>query len=117
MPGRSLSLFLRWSDVFLRGIHLSGVVLLGGAVLGADVSVAWGGGTVLLSGVAMLLVEVWNRPELVSQWTGASLILKLGLVAWMLLDESLRTPLFWLIVIWSAIFAHAPSSFRHRRWK
>ncbi len=116
MPGPALSQFLRWLDVFLRGAHISGIVLLGGALLGAQLPFPLAGGLVLASGVSMLVVEVWNRPELVRQWTGASLLLKLGLAAWMLADPGLRAPLFWLIVGWSAIFAHAPSTFRHRRW-
>jgi hypothetical protein len=116
VPGPKLSRFLRWLDVFLRGAHLSSVVLFGAVVLGASVSGQIAGLAVLCSGLTMFAVEVWNRPEMLRQWTGASLLLKLGLVAWMLLDTSLRLPLFWLIVGWSAMFSHAPSTFRHRRW-
>ncbi len=116
MPGPRLSTFLRWLDVFLRGAHLASIVLLGAAVLGAPLAPGPAGGAVLASGVLMLITEVWNRPELVRQWTGLSLLLKLGLVAWMMAAPALRQPLFWLIVGWSAVFAHAPSTFRHRRW-
>jgi hypothetical protein len=31
----------------------------------------------------------------------------------MALDASARLPLFWLIVVGSAVFAHAPARFRH----
>jgi len=116
LPGPTLSRILRWLDVFLRGIHLASVVLLGAAILGAAVPVQAAGLTVLVSGISMFASEAWNRPDMLRQWSGASLLLKLGLVAWMVLDESLRQPLFWLIIAWSAIFAHAPSTFRHRRW-
>jgi hypothetical protein len=116
MPKPVLSTFLRWLDVFLRGAHLVSIVLLGSAILGAPVAAGLAGAAVLASGVAMLITEVWNRPELLRQWTGLSLLLKLALVGWMLGDGTWRAPLFWLIVGWSAIFAHAPSTFRHRRW-
>ena len=116
MPGPKLSRFLRWLDVYLRGLHLVSVVLLGAAVLGSPIHLHTAGLAVLLSGLALFIVEAWNRPDMLRQWSGASLLLKLGLVAWMMLDDSLRQPLFWLIIGWSAIFAHAPSTFRHRRW-
>lgn len=116
MHSPALAKILRWLDVFLRGIHLSAVVLLGSAVLGAATPLPLAGGLVLLSGVLMLAIEIRQHPAMLFQWTGASLALKLALVAWMMIDPALRQPLFWLIVTWSAVFAHAPASFRHRRW-
>jgi len=34
-------------------------------------------------------------------------------VGWMAMDAASRPILFWLIVVASAIFAHAPGRFRH----
>jgi hypothetical protein len=43
------------------------------------------------------------------------MLLKLALLGWMLAAPNLREPLFWIVVGWSAVFSHAPASFRNAR--
>lgn len=111
-PGR----LLRWFSVLLRAIHLATAIGLGAAILGAELDVQRQAIGVLISGVAMLALDLRCKPQMVWEWTGASMLLKLVLIGWLALDAGLREPLFWVIVIWSVVFAHAPREFRHGRW-
>lgn len=106
----------RWASVGLRGLHLVTVIGLGAAVLGAPLSAGTQALAVLLSGLAMTAVDFWGDTRLFRDRSGQALLLKLLLVGVMAVSASLREPLFWLIVVWSAIFAHAPASFRHAPW-
>jgi len=95
---------------------MAAVVLLGATVLGAPPRTpGWLSGVVLLiSGVVLFVLEYWKTSDHVRQLAGASSIAKLALIAWMVLDPRRAEFFFWLIVLWSVIFAHAPASFRHR---
>ncbi len=104
----------RWLDVALRAVHLATIVLAGAALLGAPLDLRLQLAGVLFSGMALMAVEFLGRPELFFRWSGLSLLIKLGLVGLMLLFPAALRPLFWAVLLWSAIFAHAPSSFRHR---
>ena len=107
----------RWLSVFLRGVHLVAVIHLGVAVLGtaAPAQSNHGGIAVLLSGALIWALDLWSKPGHLFEGAGISMLLKLALVAWMILAPELGGPLFWLIVVWSAMFSHAPSSFRNAR--
>lgn len=105
----------RWLDVLLRGLHLLTVVLLGAALLGAPLESRQMVLAMLASGVALFVTQFWGRPDLFRQWSGVSLVIKLGLVALMPVIPAATAVLFWVILLWSVIFAHAPATFRHRR--
>ena len=107
---------LRWLNVVLRGLHLAAVIGLGAAVLGAPLSLHRQSLGVLATGLVMLALDLWGKPRMLREWSGAAMVIKLALVAGMAFDTDLRLPLFWVVVVWSAIFAHAPASFRHARW-
>ena len=106
---------LRWLSVLLRSLHLVAVICLGAEVLGAPLHQQSSG--VLLSGLAMFALDLWNKPRMLLEWSGVALALKLCVIALMALYEPLRMPLFWAVVVWSVIFAHAPASFRHASWR
>lgn len=109
-PGR------RWLVVFLRAGHMAGVVGVGAGTL-APVPAAGGFvGLMVLSGVLMMALDVWSNPSWLAEWAGLSVVFKLVLLAVLALDEAHRPALFWLILIFSVVFAHAPARFRHRRW-
>ena len=108
---------LRWLSVLLRGLHLAAVIGLGAAVMGAPLSLHQQSMGVLLTGIAMLALDLRNKPRMLLEWSGAALIFKLAIITLMALSEELRLPLFWIVVVWSAIFAHAPASFRHAPWR
>lgn len=105
---------LRWLNVLLRGLHLAAVVLLGAALLGAPLPADRAAHGVALSGFAMLALDLWKKPGHLREVAGFAVVLKLLLVGWMAVDVAARLPLFWLVVAASAVFAHAPASFRHR---
>lgn len=105
---------LRWLNVILRGAHLIAVILLGAVVLGAPVPAGPTAAGVAASGLAMFALDVWRKPDYLREAAGLAVIAKLALVAWMAFDASLRMPLFWAVVVHSALFAHAPARFRHR---
>lgn len=111
----NLPLLRRWLDVLLRGLHLLTIVVLGAALLGAPLERQGAILAMLGSGVALFAVQFWGRPDLFLQWSGLSLLIKLGLVALMLVIPAATQPLFWAVLIWSVVFAHAPATFRHRR--
>jgi len=105
----------RWFGIVARSLHLVAVVLLGAALLGAPprVSPVMVGMTLLVTGALLFALEQWKTREHLFQLAGAGQIAKLALVAWMMFDPSRATALFWLTVVWSAVFAHAPAGFRH----
>lgn len=110
-PGR------RWLSVVLRGVHLVAVIQFSAIVLHAvpDAQLPHAGITVLVSGILVWLLDLWYRPSHLLEGAGLSMLLKLAMLAGMIAAPSLRVPLFWIIVGWSAVFSHAPSSFRNAR--
>ena len=108
---------IRWLSVALRGLHLVAVITLGAAIMGAPISPQQLSGAVLITGFAMFVLDLWNKPGMLFEWSGAALMFKLCLIVVMALNAELRLPLFWVIVVWSAIFSHAPASFRHKVWR
>lgn len=105
--------WLRWINVALRGLHLAAVILLGANLLGAPVSSALAVPAVILTGLAMFVVDILKKPSHLREVAGIAVLVKLVLVAWMASDSAMRPALFWLIVGGSAVFAHAPARFRH----
>jgi hypothetical protein len=109
--------FWRWFGIGARAIHMAAIVLLGATIMGAAprMSPMVTGALLLASGVALLALETWKTPRHLRQFAGAGMVAKLVVVAWMLLAPAYGEAGFWLIVLWSVVFAHAPASFRHRR--
>lgn len=110
------SRLLRWLGLLLRSLHLATLVGLGAVLLGADLDLNTQAAGVLISGFLLMLVELGRRPQMVFDWSGLSLLMKLLAVAWLALQPDAALPLFWTILVWSVLFAHAPRGFRHRRW-
>jgi hypothetical protein len=111
-PGR------RWLIVVLRAIHLvglvgTGAVLLGGSPLAVHMPFVI---TLMLSGIAMLAIDLRVSPGYLAEITGGAMLLKLALLVWLVLDPPRQLPLFWLILVFSAVIAHAPAWLRHRRF-
>jgi uncharacterized membrane protein HdeD (DUF308 family) len=107
-PGR------RWLGVALRGVHLVTVILLGAAIFGATrYDAGQMGIAVLITGAVLWALDIWSKPQHLREWAGVSMIIKLALVAAMVFLPTLHEPLFWVIVAWSAVFSHAPASFRN----
>ena len=110
-PGR------RWASVVLRGAHLIAVISFAATLLHEPPAPLpeHDGVAVLISGVLVWLLDLWHRPAHLLEGAGLSMLAKLVLVAAMIVWPEQRVPLFWIIVAWSAIFSHAPRSFRNAR--
>ncbi|MFY9328106.1 MAG: hypothetical protein WAO76_08830 [Georgfuchsia sp.] len=103
----------RWANVALRGLHLVAVIVLGASLLGAPVNAFNAPVAVVSSGIAVLILDLWRNPDHMRQVAGLAVIAKLALLALMIFNEATRPLLFWIIVVWSVLFSHAPASFRH----
>jgi len=103
----------RWLSVLLRGLHLVAVIVLGAALLGAPVASDHAVLGLWTTGLVMLALDTWSKPSHLRETSGVALLVKLVLVGWMAFDESSRALLFWLVVVGSGVFAHAPAKFRH----
>ena len=108
-PGR------RWASVVLRGVHLIAVISFAVTLLREPPIPLpeHDGVAVLTSGLLVWLLDLWHRPAHLLEGAGLSMLAKLVLVAAMIVWPEQRVPLFWIIVAWSAIFSHAPRSFRN----
>ena len=107
-PGR------RWLNLSLRTVHLSGIVLLGAALLGAGeaATAAW---LTLISGLAMFFGDAWANPAHLREVAGFGVLAKLLLVAVMVAHPSLALAIFWAVLVLSTLLSHAPGALRHRR--
>lgn len=103
----------RWLSVLLRTVHLCAAVWLGAMVLGAPVASPWPGPLVLASGLVMLVLDLRARRIALGELAGASVLVKLALVAWLLLDPPRAALLFWVLVVLSSLTSHAPKNVRH----
>ncbi len=118
LPPRA-DLLRRWLSVLLRGVHLIAVIAFGAALFGAPLDhlggVGWLAVAVTITGVAMFGLDIWRKPSHLLEVAGVGMMTKLLLVGWMMFDGAPRLTLFWIIVVWSALFSHAPATFRHAR--
>jgi hypothetical protein len=105
----------RWLSVALRAAHLLGVVWLGAAVHGAPLAAQGVGIYVLVTGLALFVLDLFTYPHHLKEAAGLAVFVKLALVVGIVASEPARLPLFWAVVLWSAIFSHAPANFRHKR--
>lgn len=107
-PGR------RAINLGLRSLHLAAIVLLGSALLGAG-DIATGAWLTLVSGAGMFAGDAWANPAHVREIAGCGVLLKLVLVAVMATQPAIALPVFWSILVLSALLSHAPGALRHRR--
>ena len=110
-PGRRLILSL------FRILHLTGIVGVGSGLLHPTPLPSQDVFLVLLvgSGVAMLALDFWSNPAYVRQMAGVAMFAKLLLVAWFAFDPGQRAWLFWAMLVFSTLIAHAPGRIRHRK--
>ena len=108
-PGR------RWLSVFLRSAHMVAVIAFATVLLTTTPLPEYSGMAVLITGVLIWVLDLYHKPAHLTEGAGLSMLLKLALIGWMILSPGLRVPLFWIVVVWSALFSHAPASFRNAR--
>ena len=108
----------RWLVNLLRAIHLVGVVGLGAGVIGDIPEARWlaFGMAALVTGLAIQSLDAWSRPGDFRENVGLAMAGKLLLLGVLLAWPAQRAVLFWLILVFSVLFAHAPASMRHAIW-
>lgn len=108
--------FRRWLGVMLRTLHLLGVCGLMGGVLFRGEAVEWLPylQLTLVSGIALMLTEIWENPGFLYEVRGAVLGLKFALLGIMALAPDLALPILIAVVVVSGVTSHAPKNFRHR---
>jgi hypothetical protein len=110
----------RWLNIGLRSTHLVGVAGIGGGfLLGVEASLweaYWW--LTLISGASLSLLYLWTTPLWLFQLKGITVIVKVVLLSiGMALPES-RAPVFMLVIVISAVMAHAPGRVRgYRIWR
>ncbi|MBI3140338.1 MAG: hypothetical protein HYZ19_00570 [Rhodocyclales bacterium] len=109
-PGR------RWLINGLRAGHLVGAAGVGAGVLGGWPFPQWQpyAAALLASGLGILLLDWWANGRYLLQVNGASVLAKLALMAWFVLHPEHREAVFWTILVFSVLIAHAPGQLRHR---
>lgn len=108
-PGRRLAVNA------LRVAHVAGLALLAASLLGAAGGMRFAAGTLLISGLGIIALDVWANPAWLRQVAGIATLFKLGLVALLFSGDVARVPLFWIVLVFSVALSHAPGSVRHRR--
>lgn len=101
----------------LRALHLSGVVGVGAALLGAVDVVAASAFAFLLvtGGLGIMALDRWSDPAYLRQVNGLAMLAKLLLLAALVWFLGMSLPLFWSVLVFSVLVAHAPANIRHRK--
>ena len=105
--------WLRGLNIALRAAHLMALVVLGASLLGAPVAGGTAAAGMAATGLALLVAEILVRRAYLREVAGVAVLVKLALVAWIAVDAGSRPAVFWFLIAWSALFAHAPAPYRH----
>ena len=81
-----------------------------------DVPLAKTVDVLLATGGALFALDLWVFPGHLFELSALSVLVKLVLVALMAVDSAWQLPLFWIVVLWSGVFSHAPATLRHLRY-
>ncbi|MES9936993.1 MAG: hypothetical protein ABW153_11150 [Sedimenticola sp.] len=105
----------RWLNVFLRTLHLVGMVGLGAGFLYAAADDTWRLylQLTLASGFALVLISVYTNGIWLVQLRGQMILLKLLLLAMAFWWPDWKLLLFILVVVISGWIAHAPARVRY----
>lgn len=105
----------RWLINLLRAAHLVGVTGVGAGLLAEWPPAQWQPYAALLfaSGAAILLLDWRANPRYLLQVNGLAVLAKLTFLAWLILQPERSLWLFWAILVFSALIAHAPGKLRH----
>lgn len=108
----------RWLNIALRSTHLVGVAGIGGGYLFTLPQTAWEAywHLCLTSGVALSLLYLWSTFAWLFELKGLTVVVKLALLSIAIALPAWRAPLFILVIVISALIAHAPGRVRGYRW-
>jgi len=105
----------RWLHLALRSLHLIGLGGLGGAYVYALPESEWLAffWLTVLTGLIMMLLQVWANAIWLLQVRGLAIVVKLALLLGMSLAGSHSLTLFVVIILISGVVAHAPADLRY----
>ena len=103
-------------NVFRVG-HLVGVVGTGAAVLDRVPPAHGFVALLVLSGLAMVVVDRLGNRDYFGQIHGLWTVVKVLSVVALATSGLMATAAFWVVLAASVIVAHAPAKFRHRPWR
>jgi hypothetical protein len=104
----------RWIALLLRAGHLMAIVWLGAGLMGGPVAANAAGGAVLATGTALLALDLVAGRVHLGELAGAVIVFKLAAVALGLAQPAWALPIFWGLVLLSALSSHAPKAVRHK---
>lgn len=109
LPGK------RWINIGLRTLHLIGTAGIGAVYLLGTAPEGWLPFLWLTigSGTAMVAIEVWGNGVWLVQVRGVAILAKLALLGAMSLFPASAAGIFTLVMVISAVGAHAPGRLRH----
>ncbi len=104
----------RWVNMGLRTLHLIGIAGLGGAFLYAADRAMWQPYLLLtvLSGLGLVLLEIWSNGIWLLQLRGLATLLKLGILS-LVFVFGLKAWLLVVMIVIASLFAHAPADVRY----
>lgn len=108
----------RWFNILLRAAHLIGVAGIGGGFLFGMEQALWRPWwwLTVVTGVLLTLLYLYSDGRWLLQLKGQAILLKLGLLALAFALPPWRAELFVLVILLSALIAHAPGAVRGYRW-
>jgi len=102
-------------QLVLRSLHIAAMaMILGGLPFGADYRTLRGAILItVLSGAALLAIDLAKDAAFLVQGSGVALLLKLGLLGLGLLQPAARLPMYLAATFVAAIGSHMPRTWRH----
>ncbi len=105
----------RWISISLRTLHLIGLSGTGYGFLGDGSYFDWKAFLLLTiaSGMAMMLISIWNNGIWLLQLRGQIILLKLVLLGLVFVQPQFHAALFIAVLALSGFISHAPGSIRY----
>jgi len=105
----------RWLKIFLRTMHLLGTAGIGGGFLYHApqqlwITYLW---LVILSGLAIIAVEIWSNGIWLVQVRGVPILLKLLILSVLLFKGEIGMPVIVAVIAISGVISHAPGDIRY----
>jgi hypothetical protein len=112
-PRPKAAAWRRWAGVALRSAHLAAVSWLAVALHAAPDQQHQAGLLLLVSGAALLALELADRRVRLEEAAGAVVLAKLAVAGAMLLWPGAALWLFWGLLLVSSASSHMPRDWRH----
>jgi hypothetical protein len=105
----------RWLEITLRTIHLIGIAGAGGGYLYQVPHQLWlpYQNILVVSGILLVILEIWTNPIWIIQIRGIAITLKLVLLFLMPFVQGWEPHIIITVIIISGISSHAPGDVRY----